>query len=76
MANFPAVSGKQAVRALQMLGFRVDRIEGSHYMMVKDLHPRTVPVPVHGSKSLPSGTLASIIRMAGVTRKQFFRNLQ
>jgi predicted RNA binding protein YcfA (HicA-like mRNA interferase family) len=42
MANFPAVSGKQAVRALQRLGFRVDRIEGSHYMMVKDLHPRTV----------------------------------
>jgi predicted RNA binding protein YcfA (HicA-like mRNA interferase family) len=45
-------------------------------MMVKDNHPRTVPIPVHGSKSLPKGTLASIIRMAGVTRQQFFRSLR
>jgi hypothetical protein len=34
-------------------------------MMIKDKHPRTVPIPVHGSKALPKGTLASIIRMAG-----------
>lgn len=33
MASFPAVNGKQAIRALQNLGFRVDRIEGSHHMM-------------------------------------------
>jgi len=27
-------------------------------MMIKKGHPRTVPVPVHGSKALPKGTLA------------------
>jgi predicted RNase H-like HicB family nuclease len=37
-------------------------------------HPRTVPVPVHGPKALPRGTLLSIIRMAGVTKEEFFRN--
>ncbi|MGA2740213.1 MAG: type II toxin-antitoxin system HicA family toxin [Bryobacteraceae bacterium] len=37
-------------------------MEGSHHMMVKESRPRTVPVPVHGSKALPKGTLASIIR--------------
>ena len=63
------------IRALLNLGFRVDRIEGSHYMMVKDGRPWTVPVPVHGSRPIPKGTLASIIRMAGVTRERFFRNL-
>lgn len=75
MASFPAVNGKQAIRALRNLGFRLDRIEGSHHMMVKDGHPRTVPVPVHGSRPLPKGTLASIIRMAGVTRARFFGSL-
>lgn len=75
MANLPAVNGKQAVRALLNLGFHVDRIEGSHYMMVKPRHPQTVPVPVHGSRPLPLGTLASIIRMAGVPKKLFFSNL-
>jgi predicted RNA binding protein YcfA (HicA-like mRNA interferase family) len=30
MASDPAVSGKDAVRALKKLGFRLDRVEGSH----------------------------------------------
>ncbi len=76
MSSFPAVNGRQAIRALENLGFRIDRVEGSHHMMVKDLHPQTVPVPVHGSKPLPKGTLASIIRMAGVTRQQFRSSLR
>jgi len=45
MSSHPAVSGKEAVRALQRLGFRLDRIEGSHHMLVKDDHPHTVVVP-------------------------------
>jgi len=72
MSSDPAVSGKEAVRALQGLGFRLDRVEGSHHMLVKAGHPHTVPVPVHGSQALPKGTLASIIRMARVSKKQFF----
>ena len=45
-------------------------------MMVKEGHPRTVPVPVHGSKTLPKGTLANIIRMAGATKEHFVKNLR
>jgi predicted RNA binding protein YcfA (HicA-like mRNA interferase family) len=75
MASDPAVSGKAAVRALKKLGFRLDRIEGSHHMMVKDEHPSIVVIPVHGSKPLPKGTLASIIRIASVGRKRFFAAL-
>lgn len=72
MSDTPAVSGQDAVRALERLGFRLDRVEGSHHMLVKDGHPCTVAVPVHGSKPLPKGTLASIIRIARAGRKQFF----
>lgn len=75
MASDPAVTGKTAVRALKKLGFRLDRIEGSHHMMVKHEHTSVVVVPVHGSKPLPKGTLASIIRIAGVGRKRFFAAL-
>jgi predicted RNA binding protein YcfA (HicA-like mRNA interferase family) len=76
MSSEPAVSGKEAVRALQKLGFRLDRIEGSHHMLVKDGHPTTVVVPVHGARLLPKGTLASIIRISRVTRRQFFGAIQ
>jgi predicted RNA binding protein YcfA (HicA-like mRNA interferase family) len=74
MATFPAVNGKQAMRALESFGFRLDRVEGSHHMTVKDKHPRAVPIPVHGSKPLPK--VASLIRMAGVTRAQFLKGLR
>ena len=72
MASDPAVSGKDAIRALKKLGFRLDRIEGSHHMMVRDNHSYTVVVPVHSAKPLPKGTLASIMRIARVGKKQFF----
>jgi predicted RNA binding protein YcfA (HicA-like mRNA interferase family) len=75
MSSDPAVTGKDAIRALCKLGFRLDRVEGSHHMMVKDGHPRTVPIPLHSARPLPKGTLASIIRMAGVGKKRFFAAL-
>ncbi len=75
MSVRPAVTGKDAIRALRSLGFRIDRIEGSHHIMVKAGHPLSVPVPVHGNKVLPTGTLASIVRMAGLTKDQFFQAL-
>jgi len=76
MSSDPAASGKDAVRALSRLGFRLDRVEGSHHMMVKEDHPYTIPIPIHGSRPLPRGTLASIIRMARVGRKRFLAALK
>lgn len=72
MASYPAVSGKEALRALKKLGFRLDRVEGSHHMLIKPGLPHTVVIPVHGSKPLPRGTLGSIIRIARVNKKEFF----
>ena len=76
MSSDPAVSGKDAVRALRKLGFRLDRVEGSHHMLMKDGHPSTIAVPVHGARPLPRGTLASIVRLAGVGKRQFFAALK
>jgi predicted RNA binding protein YcfA (HicA-like mRNA interferase family) len=76
MSSDPSVSGKEAVRALRKLGFRLDRVEGSHHMLIHDRHPNPVVVPVHGAKPLPRGTLASIIRIAGVGKKTFFAALK
>ncbi len=76
MASDPAISGKEAIRALESLGFRVDRVEGSHHMLVKPGLPHIVVVPVHGSQALPRGTLRSIIRIARVNKAQFFRAIR
>jgi predicted RNA binding protein YcfA (HicA-like mRNA interferase family) len=75
-ARLPAVTGRQVIHALSRAGFKVDRVVGSHHVLV---HPhdsrRTVTVPVHGSRDLKKGTLRSTIRQAGLSVEQFIELL-
>lgn len=71
-SRLPAVTGKDAVRALLGAGFAVDRVVGSHYILAQPDDPRrAVTVPVHGARDLKPGTLRSIIRQAGLTIDEF-----
>src|SRR5215831_6711687 len=58
MAGLPVVSGSRVVRALTRAGFVLDRIGGSHHVLVHPADPlRTVTVPVHAGRDLKPGTL-------------------
>ncbi len=61
------MNGKQVISKLKEAGFTVVRIEGSHYRLAKD--GKKTSVPVHGTKDLKPGTLASIERQSGVKLK-------
>jgi predicted RNA binding protein YcfA (HicA-like mRNA interferase family) len=66
------VSGEQAVRALQRLGFVVVRQRGSHVRLTRGaLH---VTLPMHGN--IAPGTLHSILRQAGVSVEEFVEALR
>ena len=70
--GLPTVSGKRVVQALTRNGFIIDRIVGSHHLLVYPGDPtRTVTVPVHGARDLKPGTLRSIVRQAGLTVDEF-----
>jgi predicted RNA binding protein YcfA (HicA-like mRNA interferase family) len=57
--RLPVVSGRNVVRALTRAGFVVDRIAGSHHVMVFPGDPtRTVTVPVHAGRDLKTGHVA------------------
>ncbi|MBV8800111.1 MAG: type II toxin-antitoxin system HicA family toxin [Alphaproteobacteria bacterium] len=70
--KLPVISGKRVIQVLQRAGFVIERIVGSHHVLV---HPgdlsRTVTVPLHGNRDLKPGTLRSIIRQAGFTVEEF-----
>jgi predicted RNA binding protein YcfA (HicA-like mRNA interferase family) len=71
MPKLPLVSGAKAVKALQRLGFFVDRQRGSHVVM-KKITPegeRGCVIPMH--KELALGTLRSALKMAGVSPEEF-----
>lgn len=63
--KLPVVSGAQVVRALEKEGLQVVGTKGSHCKLRHDDPPRTAIVPLHDE--LRTGTLASILRQAGIT---------
>jgi len=70
--RLPAVNGRRVLRALTRTGFIIDRIVGSHHVLVFPGDPtRTVTVPVHSGRDLKPGTLRGIIRKAGLTVEEF-----
>ena len=71
MVKLPIVSGMEAVKALQQLGFFVYRQRGSHAVL-KKITPqgeRGCVIPMHREVAL--GTLRSALKMAGVSPEEF-----
>ncbi len=58
------MTGKQVVKIMQQHGWRIDRISGSHHIMVKE-GLLSVPVPVHGSVDLGVWAI-KILKEAGI----------
>ncbi len=72
MPSLPRVSGAEAIRALERLGFAVARQRGSHVVLRRD-HEGCV-VPNH--RELKTGTLAGVLKQAGVSPEQFIEALR
>lgn len=70
MTRLPSLRPRQVVAALERAGFVVIRIIGSHYQMFNERTGRHSTVP-HHRRDLPRGTVAAIVRQAGLTREEF-----
>lgn len=66
MPKLLRLNGNQAIRILESFGFRIVRVRGSHHHLqrVVDDKEQNLNVPVHGSKTLHTGTLKNIYRQA------------
>jgi predicted RNA binding protein YcfA (HicA-like mRNA interferase family) len=71
MPKLPRVSGAQVVQALQRLGFSVARQRGSHIVMRRGSSGCVVP----SHRELKTGTLAGVLKQAGVSVEEFMQQL-
>lgn len=69
-AKLPSVSPRQTRRALEKDGWVKSRWRGSHLILRKPGRGAPVVIPMHKG-DLPRGTLASILKGAGISRKRF-----
>lgn len=58
------MNGKELLRKVHNNGWQRARIHGSHHILVKGT--KTLSVPVHGAKDLPTGTLNKILTEGGL----------
>ena len=75
MAELRRVSGREAIRALEKLGFVQVRQRGSHVILRRQRPEGAVGcvVPLH--RELAIGTLRGILRQARVTPEEFIEKL-
>jgi len=69
MSQLPVISGAACVKALERIGFSIDRQRGSHIILVREDPRTTIAVPDH--KELDRGTLRAIIRQVGLSVEEF-----
>ncbi len=55
------VTGKELMKLLEKLGFKLVRVNGSHHRLKHD-DGRVTTVPVHKNEDLPKGLLRKIVR--------------
>ena len=67
MPKFPRVSGAEALRALERLGFEKVRQKGSHVVMRRGSNGCVVPMHAE----LKVGTLGALLRQAEVAPEDF-----
>ncbi|HQM82231.1 MAG TPA: type II toxin-antitoxin system HicA family toxin [Syntrophorhabdaceae bacterium] len=62
------MSGKELIKILEENGWILDRISGSHHILIKK-DCRSIPIPVHGKTDLPKSLVQTILRQAGIKEK-------
>lgn len=72
MPKLPRISGREAIRALETLGFTVVRQRGSHVVLRRGGSGCVVP----DHRELKTGTLAGALKQAGVSVDEFLQALR
>lgn len=61
MLKLPVIKGRDLIKYLESIGFKVTRTKGSH-VRLRSGDGKATTVPVHKNKDIPKGLLRKIIR--------------
>jgi len=69
MPKLPILTYKKLLKVLKKSGFQLDHTTGSHFIFYNNIDKARVTVPSH-KRELPKGTLMSILREIGISKKE------
>jgi len=73
MPNIPVVSAQKLIRILKKKHFILQRIHGSHHILINKDNKTTISVPVHKGRDLGRGITHTILKDAGISPGEFCR---
>lgn len=69
----PSITSKKLLKFLEKRGFYINRQSGSHMILHHDKDAtKRVTLPLH-NKDIKPGTLSSIMKQAGIDKKELFK---
>jgi len=74
--KIPIISGKQAIKAFQKIGYQIIRQRGSHIRLHHFSDSTKTPLTVPNHKALGKGLLRKLLRDAELTIDEFSRLLK
>lgn len=63
--NYKHMSSSSLIKLIEADGWRLDRTKGSHHVFIHDIKKGIVVIP-HPKKDVPTGTVNSILKQAGL----------
>jgi predicted RNA binding protein YcfA (HicA-like mRNA interferase family) len=63
-------SPQHLIKLLELKGFLLKRITGSHHIFFHPESRKTIVVPAHGKRDIPTGTFLSILKQAGISKEE------
>ena len=69
--KLPVISGRQAARAFERIGYKVVRQRGSHIRLRDDQNPKHLPLTIPDHRELKPGLLRQLLRDTDLTIDEF-----
>lgn len=73
MSKLPRASGEKHIAAFKRADWKVNHIEGSHYILIKEGSDVHLSIPVHKNRTLGPGLLKKLIVKAGLTTEEYIQ---
>jgi predicted RNA binding protein YcfA (HicA-like mRNA interferase family) len=64
-----SISGKEFAKILELHGWSLLRINGSHHIYGKSESEIRISLPIHGNQAIKTGLLRHFLKVAGLTER-------
>lgn len=75
MASMPNITGRELIKFIKSIGYRLNRQKGNHRIFVHNYN-KTLTIPVYKKKTVKIGLLGGILRDIGISKTEFVNSIR